>query len=290
MTCTLAVGVALAVAFVPSLVPHSRGPADGTVTVPISVYANGTIVVPVFIAGTGPYRFLLDTGSTRSAVSARLARKLRSPVVARTSVITPAGGITRNVTTLPALQIAHSPSVAIAAMVLPDEALRRGVTIDGLVGQDVLAGRAFTIDYRRRELVWHHGGTDQIAGHRLPLTEAHGLQFVALPSLAGTSGPARLLVDSGADALVLFTSAGRPVPAAVRLDAGVLRTSAGVQLGQHIRLDELDLGAFTLRNQSALLLPEPDATGLLGDGLLPLHLFARVTFDAAAGVLIVAAR
>jgi hypothetical protein len=45
-----------------------------------------------------------------------------------------------------------------------------------------------------------------------------------------------------------------------------------------------------LRDQPALLLPQGDAFGLLGDGLLPLHLFARVTFDATARVLIVATR
>jgi len=174
-------------------------------------------------------------------------------------------------------------------MVLPDDALTRGGRVDGLLGQDVLAGRTYTIDYRRRELVWHDGGTDDIPGHRLPLTTANGLHFVALPSLPGGSEPARLVADSGADAIVLFTSAGQRLSSAFPMETGVVRTSAGLQLGQRIRLDELDLGGLMLRNQPALLLPG-EATGLLGDGLLPLHLFAQVTFDVAARVLIVAAR
>ena len=74
------------------------------------------------------------------------------------------------------------------------------------------------------------------------------------------------------------------------IETGVLRTSAGLRVGRRIKLDELDLGALVLRDQSALLLSGAGAAGLLGDGLLPLHLFARVTFDAAARVLIVATR
>jgi hypothetical protein len=74
------------------------------------------------------------------------------------------------------------------------------------------------------------------------------------------------------------------------METGVLRTSAGLRLGRRILLEELDLGSLVLRNQSALLLPEREATGLLGDGLFPLHLFARVTFDAAAQALIVVTR
>lgn len=117
-----------------------------------------------------------------------------------------------------------------------------------------------------------------------------GLHFVTIPSLPGTSGPARLLADSGADTIVLFAAAGKAVRSAAPMETGLLRTSAGLQLGRRVSIDELDLGGLKLRNQSALLLADGDTTSLLGDGLLPLHLFARVTFDAAARVLIVAAR
>jgi predicted aspartyl protease len=289
MTCTLPIILALTVALVPGLAPPTsqRGAMGGAV--PFSVDVGGAIVVPVFIAGTGPFRFLLDTGSTRSAISTHLAKKLRSPIMARTSVLTPAGGVTRNVTILPALQVAGSPPVSVAAMVLPDDALRRGVKVDGLLGQDVLNGRTYTIDYQRHQLVWRDGRTDHLPGYRLSLTAANGLQFVSLPNLPGLSGPARLVADSGADALVLFASADWDLPG-TRMDTGMLRTAAGIHVGRRIRLDELDLGGLRLRNQSALLLPAGEATGLLGDGLLPLHLFAQVTIDAAAGVLIVAAR
>ncbi len=136
MTCTLPVAVALTVALVPSLAPLSMHPPNVPAAVPFSVYDGGAIVVPVSIAGAGPYRFLLDTGSTRTAITARLARKLRSPVMAQTALVTPAGGGTRNVTLVPALQIGNSRPVSVAAMVIPDDALPRAMRVEGLLGQE----------------------------------------------------------------------------------------------------------------------------------------------------------
>jgi predicted aspartyl protease len=288
MTCTLSIGLALTLALVPSFAPQS-GRTPRTEAVPLSVYDSGAIVVPVMIAGTGPYRFLLDTGSTRSAVTTGLARRLGSPLIAKTMVVTPGGDSIRDVTPISTLQIGHWAPVSVAAMVLPDATLGRVGRLDGLLGQDVLARFRYTIDYRREELVRHDGDTGHLPGFRLPLTLANGLFLVTLPRMAGTSRPAMMVADSGADALVLF-GPSHSMRSSGSMEAGILRTSAGVQVGRRTRIDALDLGTVVLRDQPALLLPQGDALGLLGDGLLPLHLFARVTFDAAARVLIVATR
>jgi predicted aspartyl protease len=289
MTCTLAVALALTFTLVPAFVPRwVHNPRD--TTVPLSVYDSGAIVVPVTIAGAGPYRFLLDTGSTRSAITTRLARQLRSPVTAQTVMMTPAGSRMRSVTTVRALQIGHARQISVAAMVLPDDALGRVGRVDGLLGQDVLANLTYTIDYRRQTLVWHDGDLPRVTGHRLPLTTANGLFLVTLPNHLGAAGGTRLVVDSGADAIVLFGRSPGTMSSSGPIETGVLRTSAGLRVGRRIKLDELDLGALVLRDQPAFLLSEAGAAGLLGDGLLPLHLFARVTFDAAARALIVATR
>jgi predicted aspartyl protease len=290
MTCTLSIGLALTLAFVPSFAPQPARTAR-TETVPLSVYDSGAIVVPVTIAGTGPYRFLLDTGSTRSAVTLRLAQRLGRSPIAQTMVVTPGGDSIRNVTMIQALQVGQRAPVSVAAMVLPDDTLARAGRLDGLLGQDVLANFRYTIDYRREELVWHDGDTGHLPGFRLPLTPANGLFLVTLPRIPVTPyRPAMMVADTGADAVVLFGPAHRSMRSTGPMEAGMLRTSAGVQVGRRIRIDALDLGTVVLHDQPALLLPQGDASGLLGDGLLPLHLFARVTFDAAARVLIVATR
>src|SRR5882672_872076 len=53
--------------------------------------APGAVTVPVTLGGTGPFTFLVDTGSSRSSVSETVAARMAAPVVVRTEVITAAG-------------------------------------------------------------------------------------------------------------------------------------------------------------------------------------------------------
>jgi predicted aspartyl protease len=52
---------------------------------------HGDIVLAVQLNGQGPFRFLLDTGSTHTAVSAKTAEAIGAPVVARTTTGSAAG-------------------------------------------------------------------------------------------------------------------------------------------------------------------------------------------------------
>ena len=56
---------------------------------------------------------------------------------------------------------------------------------------------------------------------------------------------------------------------------------------QQVRVDGLDVGAIRLRDQDAALLERTVADEPLGDGLLPLHLFARVTINGPGRYLVV---
>ena len=60
-------------------------------SVALNIDRTGFIVLPVSVNGQGPFSFLLDTGSNRSAVGADLAALLGFPVVARTSLVTSTG-------------------------------------------------------------------------------------------------------------------------------------------------------------------------------------------------------
>jgi predicted aspartyl protease len=60
----------------------------------------GEIVVPVTVNGTGPFPFLLDTGSSHTAVSSSLARQLGAAPVAKTVVTSPVGEDVRGVVRL----------------------------------------------------------------------------------------------------------------------------------------------------------------------------------------------
>src|SRR5688572_30069092 len=102
---------------------------------PFQLSDSGDIVVRVMVGGQGPFRFLLDTGSSRSAVSSDVATRLRLKALGRTAVHTPAGRTMRPLAALPQLQLGHLPAVDVIATVVRGDDLRGGAALDGIIGQ-----------------------------------------------------------------------------------------------------------------------------------------------------------
>ena len=70
----------------------------------------------------------------------------------------------------------------------------------------------------------------------------------------------------------------------------MLSSVSGSRLVQRAALDSLVVGHVRLRNPPALVIDGGEPVEMMGDGLLPLHVFARVTFNVAEGDLIVHSR
>jgi hypothetical protein len=162
--------------------------------------------------------------------------------------------------------------------------------VDGLIGQDVLGPLVYTIDYMRRRLIWHDVPPDEGRHERLALQITDGRVLVSLPQAEADLPPLQLIPDSGADGVVLFRRPSRRLPLMTPLDVALLSTLAGPQIGRRVLLDELRVGGVVLRNQTAVIIPQSESDASMGDGLLPLHVFARVTFNGPAQYLTVEAR
>jgi predicted aspartyl protease len=267
---------------------------------PFRLGATGDVVLPVTIDGQGPFRFLLDTGSSRSAISAEIAKRLIARPVGRTRVTTPSGHTTEPVVMLPGVVLGRTAPMTVHAIVVGGDRLGRDMAADGLIGQDVLAGLSYTIDYLRRRFVVH-GLAVEPRGTRLMLEVKDGRALVSLPQRSADTGagcamasedcgPLKLVPDSGADGFVLFERPGGPRPAVTPLDAMAMRTLAGTRAVRRVRIDDLDIGSIRLRDQVAAVVTSGGDESSMGDGLLPLHVFARVTFNAREGYLIVEGR
>ena len=251
----------LAVLFAPGLsaaVTDRPRPA-----VPLEIDARGGIVVTVMVGESGPYRFLLDTGTSRSIVSDTLARELAAPVVAKTEMASRAGPEWRVVVRLASLSIGTAVVRDVLAPVLPDSRLAEADHgVRGVLGQDFLSAFNYTLDYRRSRLTWD----ESIAcdGPRAMRLAAADGRFVM--SAVTDAGLLRLVPDSGTDAPILFR-AGRPIAATSIIGA--------------LRVGDVELTRVSAVNVERR---DPDA-----DGLLPLHGFAAVSF-AAGGRCMVARR
>jgi predicted aspartyl protease len=254
--------------------------------VPVSLSSAGAIRVPVEIDGRGPFQFLLDTGSTHTAVGSELAERLSLPVVARTRVLTPAGTETALVVRVERVVIGSASVSGLTPSVVSLAELRRiEPGIDGVIGQDFLLAFDFTVDYRRKRLRW----TAALDGvqQRLPLVRSGGRALVQLAD--GRSGaPVLMVPDTGSGGLVLFERDGRTALTLEDADATVAVSGLSSSLAARgALLRELKVGGVTLRDQPAVVIPRSGSRAVEGDGLLPLHTFASVSFSNSEGYLVV---
>ena len=253
----------------------------------------GEIVVPVTVGGLGPFRFLLDTGSTHTAVTDRLATAVDAVPVARTVMRAAAGSVGCLVVALPTVVVDGVSADGLTATALPQSAAAAlGPGLDGVLGQDFLSRFAFTIDYRRSRIVWHDA--DYVApGTRLALVPAQDRWLVELPQPATSSGRPptlrRFVPDSGADTIVLFGErrAGCLITA-WRAGTSALGSLTGERAVRTATVDGLRVGDAMLDGQVAAVVPSTAADD--PDGLLPLHLFASVFFSARSRALVIEAR
>jgi predicted aspartyl protease len=263
----------------------NAGVSARSAATPFDLLDDGSVVVAVTIGGAGPYRFVVDTGSSRTVISERLWRELRLPVLAKTRVITPAGQDEAYVVRLANLALTGRLGITVNAAVLPADRYAAGQQVDGLIGQDVLLDAVYTIDYRLRDIVWH-SPNDMPIGVRIPIEVRDRRVLAHLAQYPGDPTPLSLVPDTGSDALVLFAHAQRKVRS-TPLDVGVLTSVTGRRLAQRVQLDDLIVGQARLENPLAVVIDSNEPADVMGDGLLPLHSFSSVTFNVAGGFLIV---
>jgi predicted aspartyl protease len=245
--------------------------------------SQGGVMVPVVVNGSGPFIMLLDTGATHSAISEHVAAITGARAVAKSTVISPVGEIVRVVVAIDRLMVGPISADNVLPSVVPARSFDPDGTIHGLIGQDVLARLRYTIDFKRRVVEWHDQAPSR-RGIALNLAYEHGRFLVSLPQNRITL---RLVPDSGAGGLVLFNSASHMSENIVDTAATVeLTTAHASRQVRHVRLRELRLGSRTLRDVPAVTIEHADRRPAEGDGLLPLHLFERVTFDGPGRLLI----
>jgi hypothetical protein len=246
-----------------------------TSSTPFELRNETDIVVPVTIEGRGPFRFLLDTGSSRSAITPETARRLGRVPVAYTLVVAPGGHSRRGLIPIDRLSVGSTPATSVLAMLTENDEV--GAAIDGLIGQDVLRARIYTIDYRSRRVFWHTDASTIPSAVRVPLDWERDRFVASLPQRS--TGDLRLIPDSGTDGWVFFTRPNRSLPMLTPLDTVGMRTLGGMRLLRRFLIDAIDVGDVRLENQLATLVEKREADAPFEDGLLPLHLFARVTFN-----------
>jgi predicted aspartyl protease len=120
--------------------------------------AQARMTVPVSIDKTGPYNFIVDTGSERSVVSRELAGQLNLAPGPDVRVTAMTGASIVDTVIVPSLHISRITSDPIEAPALE----RKHLGAPGMIGIDALQGHAVSIDFDRHEMTVrparrHHG-------------------------------------------------------------------------------------------------------------------------------------
>jgi predicted aspartyl protease len=244
--------------------------------------SQGGVILAVIVNGAGPFRFLLDTGSTHSMVSAEVAERAGAPIVARTVVQSSLGEIEQAVVRIDRFECGRLR----LGVLFPSIANLAGMDggLDGVIGQDVLASLRFSIDFARQRVGWGAEAGAAGAGAAFPLQARDGRFVISLPQRTDVL---RLVPDSGAATLLLFGGGSRALPAMRAVPGSAeLITVTGRRAVNQARVLELRVGPTRLTDVPAVVVngPVPGTGGT--DGLLPLHLFDRVTFDGPRRLLV----
>jgi len=112
------------------------------------------MTVPVTIGATGPYRFIVDTGSERTVIARELAEKLGLAPGRTVRITAMAGSASVGTFLIPDIGVGtagRGARIKVARIEAPG-LVQRHLGAQGLVGIDTLQGHAVTIDFARQAM------------------------------------------------------------------------------------------------------------------------------------------
>lgn len=256
------------------------------VIVRFKIASDYMIVVPVTINRSGPYDFVLDTGSNNTMLDQRLADELALPHRGETTVLRPRSSMSSAIVYADSFSIAGA-TVAGKDLVLVTSPDLRGLPrkVRGVLGEDFLQNFDVLIDYIHLIIQLESGLSsmaETLRGEHLPIQLNGSLEGEPILRRLIVAGHIRdlgdeslsLLLDSGANNLTLFReNLGVGSKRKTFIDASNVSTSSIVTVKTQI-IRSLNLGKNEIRDLTVVALasqPESDA-----DGMIPTSLFHSI--------------
>jgi hypothetical protein len=272
--------------------PAAETPCPGNAASVPLLWVNGhQIVLAVSINHTGPYHFLLDSGTQITMIDPSLAAALDLHTQGAAVV---AGAGSRQSASLTQLDLVEAGSHAVANQRVLVYDLRNiqipNLRLQGILGEDFLDHFDMLIDNRNRLLCLGHSAAMRadVKGPHIPLVATAEPDLASLPviavSLSYAIRPVRLLLDSGANAPLLYNSSryigpqvSHDVPLRGRDVGGEERIFSALPL-QDLNIATLQLPRIAFFSLAGI---QKDALKKKFDGVLPTSLFRRVYIDRA---------
>ena len=249
---------------------------------------DGTLIVISLTSDRGEnFDFVLDTGTDTTVVDPEIAARLLFVPKDQIEVVSLASRHAVLRGTIPALW-AGSGKVENVQVLLQDLHQLRGLDarIAGILGQNFLAHFNYLIDYRRRVVRFEVGDDvrNTIDGDEVAIQSQEDRILIASEAQSHASAQLSLVLDSGADSLVLLRTASqrlnlpRRTPLLQVVSGGQVEMPAGT-------VPMLTVGSEKFREITAIL-PESEPGVQMGDGLLPTTLFRALYVNNREGFVV----
>jgi predicted aspartyl protease len=245
------------------------------------------VVVSLTANDQGPFDFVLDTGADTTIVDPSLANTLSLVSAGSLQQTTLAGIQTLTRSSIRSMAIGGGRVENVPVLVEDLGGLRNmDGRIEGIAGQNFLAHFNYLLDYRKNSVRIEQADEIQQAldGDRVPMDRSDNRMIVALEAQSVGRAKLRLLLDSGANTVVLLPAASHALNLSAQ-EGGVETTSSG-KVGLHIcRILALTVGSQQL-HEIAVALASTAPAEQIGDGLLPTALFRSLYVNNREGFVV----
>jgi hypothetical protein len=249
---------------------------------------DGNLIVITLNSGRGVSAdFVLDTGTDTTVIDPAIASKMSFVPEEEIEVVSFSDRHLVLRGSIPTLSVGHSRVDDLKVLLQEERELRRlDSRIAGVLGQNFLSHFDYLIDYRRQVVRFESKNEvrDSIDGEHVAIESRDHRMVVASEAQSRASANLRLVLDSGADSLVLLRTASqtlslpRQSPSLQLFSGGQVEMQAG-------RVNMLTVGSEKL-HQVAAILPDVDPDVPMGDGLLPTILFRALYVNNHDGFVV----
>jgi predicted aspartyl protease len=237
------------------------------------------IVVSLMANETGPFDFVLDTGTDTTIVDPLLARQLSLAALDRIQLTTLGGSqtLTRSLLRVLAAGQARVGNLEVLVQDL-GEVRQLDSRILGMVGQNFLSHFNYLLDYRKRSLRVELADEirDDMKGDRISMEVTDNKMMVTSEAQSLGRAKLRLLLDSGANSMVLIQKDSRALNLSGQ--ANWVEVTGTGQVGMQVgRVRSLMVGSQQFHDIAVALPPAvPSDAERVEDGLLPTAMFGAL--------------
>ena len=256
--------------------PETQSLAQVPVILPIRLYWGYLAIVEGSIGNRKKLSFLIDTGTCPTVIDQKIAHDLR--LAEQPSKVNLWNkSVQTHITVLPSLLLgpirAESFPVLTEDLSFWQKAV--GHKVDAIVGMDVLRKSNFTINYRKKELLF--GPIESMAFSTPFDTDTP----VVTVRMGFQSQQLRLVVDSGGPDLALFQSRVPDATGWQELGTEKVADGGGAFQRRKVRIPDVYLGKEKMGSQIAFVVDDRKDDGDDFDGVLGVRepQFGKIAFD-----------